>query len=80
MNKKQILKGLKERKLVPYIRPTRLVHGSGFRMFEIGYSKWFKPKPVFIIKELITQELPPEINKSLDIKYISMDELNEELN
>lgn len=48
-------------------------------LFEIGYSKWFKPKPVFIIKELITQKLPSEINKSLDLKYVSVKEFKEEL-
>jgi hypothetical protein len=48
-------------------------------LFEIGYSKWFKPKPVYIIKELITGELPPEINKSLDLKYVSVNDFEEEL-
>ncbi len=42
---------------------------------EIAYSKWFKPKPVYIIKELITGELPEEINKSLDLRYISYKDL-----
>lgn len=48
-------------------------------LFEIGYSKWFKPKPVYIISELITQKLPSEINKSLDLKYVSVNEFEEEL-
>ncbi len=42
---------------------------------EIAYTKWFKPKPVYIIKELISTKLPEEINKSLDIRYVSIDEL-----
>jgi len=48
-------------------------------LFEIGYSKWFKPKPVCIIKELVSGELPKEINESLDIKYISIEDLEKEL-
>lgn len=40
-------------------------------MFEIGYSKWLKPKPILIINELILDKLPKEINNSLDIRYIS---------
>ncbi|HJX50558.1 MAG TPA: hypothetical protein VJ438_03795 [Candidatus Nanoarchaeia archaeon] len=43
---------------------------------EIAYSKWFKPKPVYILKELISGELPKEINKSLDLRYISYKDLN----
>jgi len=46
-------------------------------LFEIGYSKWFKPKPVYIINELVSGKLPEEINQSLDIKYISINELKE---
>jgi hypothetical protein len=38
---------------------------------EIAYSKWLKPKTIFIITELITQKLPEELNKSLDLRYIS---------
>jgi len=40
-------------------------------LMEIGYSKWFKPKPVYIIKELVSGELPKEINESLDLRYVS---------
>lgn len=42
---------------------------------EIAYSKWFKPKPVYIIKELVSGELPKEVNKSLDLRYISYKDL-----
>lgn len=38
---------------------------------EIAYSKWFKPKPVYIIKELVSGKLPCEIEKSLDLRYVS---------
>ena len=40
-------------------------------LIEMGYSKWFNPKPIYIIKELISKELPEEIEKSLDLRYIS---------
>jgi len=42
---------------------------------EIAYTKWLKPKPVFIIKELISQRLPEELNRSLDLRYISYKDL-----
>jgi hypothetical protein len=44
-------------------------------LMEIGYSKWFKPKSVYIIKELVSGELPKELNRSLNIKYISYKDL-----
>lgn len=40
-------------------------------LIEIAYSKWFKKKLVYIIKELISQKLPKEIEKDLDLKYVS---------
>lgn len=48
-------------------------------LIEIGYSKWFKKKPVYIIKELISCELPKEIEKNLNLKYISIEELEERI-
>ena len=46
---------------------------------EIAYSKWFpkgKPaKPIYIIKELISKELPSEAVKKLNIKYVSYKDL-----
>ena len=48
-------------------------------LFEIGYSKWFKPKPVYIINELVSEKLPKEIEKSLNLKYISYKDFREEL-
>ncbi len=38
---------------------------------EIAYTKWFKPKPVYIIKELISGKLPKEVEKSIDLRYVS---------
>lgn len=46
---------------------------------EIAYTKWFKKKPVYIIKELISGKLPKEINSRLDIRYISSSQLEKEL-
>jgi len=49
-------------------------------LIEMGYSKWFKKKPIYIIKELSDGEkLPKIIEESLNLKYISIDELKEEL-
>ena len=48
-------------------------------LMEIGYSKWFKPKPVYIIKEFISGRLPVEIEKNLDLRYVSINELKEKL-
>ena len=44
-------------------------------MIEIGYSKWFKKKPVYIIKELISGELPKDVFRDLDIRYVSIEEI-----
>lgn len=38
-------------------------------MPEISYSKWLKPKPVFIITELVSAKLPKELERSLDLRY-----------
>lgn len=48
-------------------------------LIEMMYSKWFKSKPVYIVKELITAKLPNEINKSLDLRYISFKDFGKEL-
>jgi len=44
-------------------------------LIEMAYSKWFKPKTVYIIKELISGELPKDSVRDLDLKYISIKEL-----
>lgn len=46
---------------------------------EIAYSKWFKPKPVFIINELVSGKLPVEVERSLNLKYTSYKDFAEEL-
>ena len=45
---------------------------------EIAYSKWFNPKPILIIKELITTQLPKELKK-LDLRYVSYKDIEKEL-
>jgi hypothetical protein len=46
---------------------------------EIAYTKWFKPKPVYIIKELVSGNLPIEVNRSLNLKYISFKDFKKQL-
>lgn len=48
-------------------------------LIEICYSKWFKKKPVYILKEFIDIELPKEIEASLDLRYIGIGELEKVL-
>lgn len=40
---------------------------------EIGFSRYYNPKKIYIIKEFISQKLPKEIG--LNIEYISLNEL-----
>ena len=42
---------------------------------EIAYSKWFKPKPVYIVKELVSRELPKDSVRDLDLRYVSFKDL-----
>jgi len=42
---------------------------------EIAYSKWFKPKTVYIIKEFVSGKLPKEVEKSLKLEYISVSDI-----
>ncbi len=44
---------------------------------EIAYTKWFKKKPVYIIKELVSGKLPMEIK--LDLRYVSIEDIDKEL-
>jgi len=44
-------------------------------MAEIGYSRYYNPKKIYVIKELITAKLPKEVNESLDIEYLSVVDL-----
>ncbi|MGD9275595.1 MAG: hypothetical protein PVJ67_00310 [Candidatus Pacearchaeota archaeon] len=48
-------------------------------LVEIAYSKWFRPKIVYIIKELVSGELPKDAVRKINLKYISYEELEEEL-
>ena len=43
-------------------------------LIEICYSKWFKKKPVYIINELVSGKLPAEIEHSLDLRYIGLED------
>jgi len=70
------------------IGPSELNEECG--VIGICYSKWFgrkskiptlssknveqKPKPVYIINELISGKLPEEINSSLDLRHVSLEE------
>jgi len=45
-------------------------YGAGV-LIEIGYAKWPKPKPVYVIKELVSGKLPEELERSLDLRYVS---------
>ena len=51
-----------------------LAYGWG-TMVEIHYAEHYNPKTVYIIKEFITSELPKELHKNQDIKYVSYKEL-----
>jgi len=48
-------------------------------MAEIGFSKYYNPKKIYIIKELITSAMPKEVNESLDLEYISIKDLKSKL-
>jgi len=45
-------------------------------MAEIAYSKWFKPKPIDIIKELVDGKFPKSAVKNLNLRYISYKKVN----
>lgn len=49
-------------------------------LIEICYSKWFKRKPVYILNEFISSELPKELKDSLDLNYIQIGDLERVLN
>jgi hypothetical protein len=44
---------------------------GGMVMAEIGCTTYYNPKKIYVIKELITAELPKELNETFDIEYIS---------
>ena len=45
---------------------------GGMVLAEIGFSRYYNPKTVYILKEFISTELPKEIG--LDLKYITTNE------
>ena len=49
-------------------------------LIEMGYSKWFGKKKIFIIRELVSEELPKDAVRDLNIKYIFYKDVGEELN
>jgi hypothetical protein len=55
-----------------------LGYGAGV-LIEIGYAKWPKPKPVYVIKELVSGKLPIELERNLDLRYISYKDLEKEI-
>ncbi|MBT3691493.1 hypothetical protein HOD75_02960 [archaeon] len=48
-------------------------------LIEIAYSKWFKPKNVLIINELISGELPKDSVRDLKLEYIFVGDLEKKL-
>ena len=48
-------------------------------LIEICYTKWFKPKPVYILTDIDSEKLPKVVEEELDIKYVSISELEEVL-
>lgn len=50
---------------------------GGMVLSEIGFSGYYNPKTVYILKEFISTELPKEIN--LKLKYINIDEVNKNI-
>ncbi len=46
---------------------------GGMVLAEIGFSKYYNPKTIYIIKDFVSSELPKEIG--LKIKYIQISEI-----
>jgi len=53
---------------------------GGMVMAEIACTRYYNPKKVYIIKELITAKLPSELNETFDIEYISYKDLKKIFN
>jgi hypothetical protein len=49
---------------------------GGMVMAEFGFSKYYNSKTIYIIQDLISAKLPKEIEKSLDLKYIKIEDLS----
>lgn len=48
-------------------------------MIEIGYTKWFNKKPVYIITDITTEKFPSKIEKELDLRYVSIGEFEKQI-
>lgn len=49
-------------------------------VIEICYSKWFGKNKIYILEDFISSKLPTELEKDLDLRYVSVEKLEEELN
>jgi len=50
---------------------------GGMVIAEIGFSGYFNPKTVYIIKDFISAELPKEIEPRLNIEYVGLEDIKE---
>jgi len=48
-------------------------------MIEICYTKWFKVKRVFLMRDFMSQKLHPEIEKDIPVEYISIQDLKDKI-
>lgn len=48
-------------------------------IIEMSYSKWFGKHAVYIIEEFISEKLPNEFEEGLDLRYVSIKELEKTL-
>ncbi len=46
---------------------------------EMGCSRYYNPKKIYVIKELVTEEMPREVNESLDIEYVSIKDIDKKI-
>lgn len=52
---------------------------GGMTLAEIGFSKYYRPKKIYILKDFISRRLPREIESHLDIEYIKIANLKKKL-
>jgi len=52
--------------------------GAG-TLVEIGQTKWFKVDKIYIVKDFISQKLPSESVRDLNVKYLSLDEIKKNI-
>lgn len=46
-------------------------------MLEMCYAKWFKVKHIYVMEDFLSSRLPPELEKDIPIKYITIHDLEE---